>query len=76
MVNYYFDSCICIDHIENRFGTHGRPLGAYASKLFIKLIKNADLLLFSDVIIAELKARFTEEQITDMIGILSHLSQL
>ncbi len=69
-MRYYFDSCIWRDHYENRFGFKGRPLGNYASKLFMKIMKNKDILLFSDLLIKELKIQYNEKDINDMLNIL------
>jgi len=67
---YYFDTCIWRDHYENRYGLSGKPLGEYATKLFAKVIKDKDTLLFSEFIIRELKSDFEEEEINDMLNIL------
>ncbi len=67
---YLFDTCIWRDHYENRFGPQGRPLGDYASNLFMKVIRNKDILLFSEFIIGELKNDFGEEEINEMLNVL------
>jgi len=68
---YYFDTCIWRDHYENRHGPQGRPLGDYASKLFLKIMKNKDTILFSDLMIRELKIAFGQKEIEDMLNLLS-----
>lgn len=67
---YYFDTCIWRDHYEARLSLSGKPLGEYASKLFAKIIKDKDILLFSDLIVNELKIGFDEEEINNMLNIL------
>jgi predicted nucleic acid-binding protein len=67
---YYFDTCIWRDHYENRFGLGGRPLGGYATKLFIKILRKKDNLFFSEFIIRELKSDYKEEEIIKMLNIL------
>lgn len=67
---YYFDTCMWGDFYEDRFGIKGRPLGKYASQLFIHLIKNKDILYFSDLIIRELKTEYDENEINDMLNVL------
>ena len=67
---YYFDTCIWRDHYENRYGFGGKPLGEYATKLFIHIIRNKDILLFSEFIIRELKSDFDGGEINDMLNVL------
>lgn len=67
---YYFDTCIWRDFYENRFGKKGKPLGRYASKLFMHVMKNKDILLFSELIVRELKTDFNEEEVNDMLNVL------
>jgi hypothetical protein len=53
-MNYYVDSCIWIDYFENR--TDGlKPLGEFAFQFFKKCLKNNDKILFSEMIVFELK---------------------
>ena len=70
VLDYYFDSCIWRDHYENRFGPRGRPLGKYATALFMKIIKKDDVLLYSDVILLELKNDYTDKEIKDALNVL------
>jgi predicted nucleic acid-binding protein len=67
---YYIDTCIWRDHYENRFGPGGRPLGQIASKLFIKLIREKKIIIFSDFILRELKIDYPENEINDMFNLL------
>lgn len=67
---YYLDTCIWRDHYENRFGLSGNPLGEYASKLFMRIIKNKEIVLFSELIIRELKSDYDEKEIDKMLNIL------
>ncbi len=70
-MKYYLDTCIWRDHYENRIGFNGRPLGDYATKLFSKIMKNKDIVLFSSFINSELKIKYNQKEINDMIKILS-----
>ena len=45
---YFLDTCIWRDFYEDRFGKTGRPLGKYASNLFMKILKNKDKIVFSE----------------------------
>ncbi|MCK4589561.1 MAG: PIN domain-containing protein [Nanoarchaeota archaeon] len=67
---YYIDTCIWRDHYENRFGPQGRPLGNYATKLFTKIMKDKDTIIFSNHIIYEMEKAFTPEQVEEMFQIL------
>ena len=69
-MKYLFDTCIWRDHYENRFGPQGRPLGKYATKLFMRIFRNKDVLLFSEFIIRELKSDFSENEINEMLNVL------
>ncbi|MFH1505926.1 MAG: PIN domain-containing protein [archaeon] len=70
MARYYFDSCIWRDHYENRFGPKGRPLGKYATALFMKIMKDGNTLLFSKFILNELRLSYTMEEINVMMNLL------
>jgi predicted nucleic acid-binding protein len=76
MAKYYFDSCIWKDHYENRFGPGGRPLGDYATRLFMKVMKNRDTLLFSELVVEELKLRHDKVEIDRFFNIISLLGIL
>ena len=67
---YLLDTCIWRDHYQNRFGPKGRPLGDYASKLIMKIMKNKDLLLFSEALVWELTKEYTKEEINNMLSFL------
>ena len=67
---YYFDTCIWRDHYENRFGQGGRPLGAIASRLFLKFMKEKKPILFSEFNLRELKKDYSEAEINDMLSVL------
>ena len=74
--SFYVDSCIWRDHYENRRGQKGRPLGEYATNLFMKIIENQDTILFSDLIVKELKIAFDNKDVEDMLRIISLLKIL
>jgi len=74
--SFYLDSCIWRDHYENRTGQKGRPLGEYAANLFMKIIKDQSTILFSDLIVKELKIAFDNEDVEDMLRIVSLLKIL
>ncbi len=69
-MKYYFDTCIWRDFYENRMSKIGRPLGKYATELFMKILKRKDKILFSKSILGELKKDYSEKEINDLLNIL------
>ena len=67
---YLLDTCIWRDFYENRFSKIGRPLGEYATKLFMKILKDKDKILFSEALILELKRDYGEKDVNDMLNLL------
>ena len=70
MAKYNLDTCVWRDFYEDRFSKLGSPLGKYATKLFIKILKNKDKIIFSDSLIYELKNKYKEKEIYDMLMLL------
>ncbi len=70
--NYYFDTAIWVDFLNDRKGYNKEPLGEYAYKLILKIIKNNNTILISDVLLKELKTIYTEEEIKNMTNILKN----
>jgi len=73
---YYFDTCIWRDHYEDRFSFSGKPLGDYATKLFMRVMKRKDILLYSDLTVEELKSDFDEQEINRMLSLLFMIGTL
>jgi len=70
MVNrYLLDTCIWRDFYEDRFSKSGRSLGKYAAGLIINILKKGDIILFSNTLLYELKIKYYEEEISDMLAI-------
>lgn len=67
---YLLDTCVWRDFYEDRFSKSGRPLGQYATDLFIKILKNKDKIVFSEALIWELKKDYKEKEIYDMLNLL------
>jgi hypothetical protein len=53
-MDYYVDTCIWIDFFNNRFDGL-KPLGDFAFQFFKKCCKNNDKILFSKMVVFELK---------------------
>lgn len=67
---YLLDTCVWRDFYEDRFSKSGKPLGKYATELFIKILKNKDKIIFSEALIWELKKDYKEKEIYDMLNLL------
>ncbi len=67
---YLLDTCIWRDFYEDRFSKSGRPLGQYATDLFIKILRNKDKIILSETLIWELKKDYKEIEIYDMLNLL------
>lgn len=70
MQKFYLDTCIWRDFYEDRFSRSGKPLGKYATELFMNIIKNKDKILFSESIIFELRRDYSIEEIKNMLSLL------
>jgi predicted nucleic acid-binding protein len=66
---YYIDTCIWRDYYENRISIHGEPFGEIAIKLFLKIIKENNIILFSDLVINELKKDYSKEEIIRLFNL-------
>jgi len=64
---YYIDTSIGIDLLDNRKGYNGEPLRDYALKLFASIKVNGRILIISDLLIRELEAYYSLEEINGMI---------
>lgn len=67
---YLLDSCIWRDFYENRFSRSGNPLGKYATDLFFKILKRKDKIIFSEILIKELKRDYDLKSINGMLNFL------
>ena len=65
---FYFDSSIWRDYYENRSDKF-RPLGEWALKLINNIIENGDYIIYSDFIVKELKIKYSEEEIKNILEI-------
>ncbi|MFH1668320.1 MAG: PIN domain-containing protein [Candidatus Woesearchaeota archaeon] len=73
---FYLDTCIWRDHFEDRTGPGGRPLGKYATQLLMKIIRDKDIIIISDAIIAELKKGFYDDEISDILNVLQAMGSV
>lgn len=67
---YYFDTCIWRDFYESRSSKSGKPFGRYAAELIRKIVKEHSRIIFSDVLIWELRKAYSEEDILEMLNFL------
>ncbi|HJX05850.1 MAG TPA: PIN domain-containing protein [Candidatus Nanoarchaeia archaeon] len=73
---YIIDSCIWRDFYEDRVSKSGRPLGKYAYDLFVKILKRNDIVLFSEALVRELRKKYSEEEINEMLNLVRHIGTL
>ena len=65
---YYLDTSIWRDYFENR--SNGlRPLGDWAFELIKMIIRNKDIFLYSDVVIQELRKKYSDEDINKIFAV-------
>ena len=67
---YWLDTSLWRDFYEDRISKAGNPLGEYAARLFMKILKRKDKILFSESLIWELKKDYDEQGINDMLNLL------
>jgi len=68
MVSYWIDTCVWRDFYENRTSKAGKPLGAYAKNVFVRVLKRGDKILFSESLIRELQKDYKKEAILEMLN--------
>ncbi|MFH0869628.1 MAG: PIN domain-containing protein [archaeon] len=73
---YIVDACIWRDFYEDRISLVGRPLGSYAYEFFVKILKKKNVILFSKVLIIELRLRYSHEEIDELLNLLGHMGKL
>jgi predicted nucleic acid-binding protein len=73
---YYLDACIWIDFHAGRIGTCGRPLGKYAGKLFMHIVKNRHLLLFSNITTNEMRTEMSQKEVEDIMTVAESIVPL
>jgi len=69
MIKYYLDTCIWVDYYENK-SDRFRPLGDWALELLNKILQNKDLILYSDMIVEELKNLYKNDEIEKIFKII------
>ena len=67
---FYLDSAIWRDYSENR-SDRFRPLGEWALTLINNALENEDFILYSDMVIKELKVKYSDEEINNILEIVS-----
>ena len=66
---YYLDTCIWIDYFENR-SDRFRPLGDWAFSLIKQIIRESNLIIYSDLVEEELLKYFDDIHIKEIISII------
>ncbi|MFH1072396.1 MAG: PIN domain-containing protein [Nanoarchaeota archaeon] len=76
MAVFYLDTCIWRDFYENRTDPKGRALGKSATIFLLGVMKEKDVVLYSDIIIDELKAKYEYAEIAALLATASRLMRL
>lgn len=72
---FYLDTSIWRDYYENR-SDNFRPIGEWAFQFLQKVIKQKNVVIYSDLVLDELKNRYTDAEIQDIFEILSSVRLL
>ncbi len=67
---FYLDTCIWRDYYENRTDNF-RPLGEWALSLIQKILEEKNRLLYSDIIIDELRILYSLTEISEIFEIVA-----
>lgn len=73
-MKYFIDTCIWRDFYEAHIDPNGKPLGSYAASLFMKLLKENEVILFSNSIVSELAKEGAD--IDTFLGLVSCIGKL
>lgn len=68
---YYLDTSIWRDYYESRYDKF-RPLGEWALMLMNKIVKDKDIILYSELVVEELKVKYSEEEIRRIFEIVKN----
>jgi predicted nucleic acid-binding protein len=68
-VNYYIDTCIWFDYLENR-NDNLRPLGDFAISLINKIIDEEGIFIFTDILMQELLKKHSQEKLNYYLKII------
>ena len=69
-MRYWVDTCIWRDFYEDRISDNGIDLSSYASDVFTKIILKKDKIIYSEALIWELRKRYTNNEINELLGLL------
>lgn len=72
---FYLDTSIWRDYYEDRSDS-SKSLGRLALQLLFKIIKEGNLIAYSDFVVEELKGKYSEEEIIAILSIFYHLELL
>ena len=72
---YYLDTSIWRDYYENRSDS-SKQLGRLALQFLLKIIKEDNLILYSDLVVQELMIKYSKEEISNILSIIYNLNLL
>lgn len=67
---FFLDTCIWRDFYENRSSKAGKPLGKYATELFMKILDKQYKILYSETLLWELNKDYNKNETKDMLNFL------
>ena len=72
---FYLDTSIWRDYYENRSDS-SKQLGRLALQFLLKIIKEDNLILYSDLVVQELMIKYSKEEIINILSIIYNLNLL
>lgn len=69
-MKYYLDTCVWRDFYENRKSKTGRNLGKEAFRLIKNLLKKKATVLFSDLVVKELRIEYSMKDVEGLFSVL------
>lgn len=72
---FYFDTAIWRDYYEDRSDS-SKPIGKLALQLIEKIIREDNLILYSDLVVQELMIKYSKEEISAIFSIIYNLNLL
>lgn len=76
MATYLIDTCVWRDFMEERKNRQGVPLGEHAFACLRKVLAEKANILLCEVLIKELRRKYTREEIEEIFSLLGATGQL
>lgn len=76
MKKFLVDTCVWRDFYENRKNKLGKDISKLSSDFFSKVIIKHHTILFSDVLVQELKKEYSLQEINELLGVFKFMNIL